>query len=68
MQRRRRNQKNRVDFSVREQRGVVAMQALDTEALARPVEFLGDGTARGDELGARHALREVLGMAAAEAS
>ncbi len=58
----------RVDVRLREQLAIVLVEAADAERVARPVEFLGDGAARGDQLGAGHAGREVLGMAAAHAA
>ena len=50
----------------REQLRVVAVAARDAERVARPGELLVDRAARGDERGARHALREILGVAAAQ--
>ena len=53
----------------REQLRVVARSTrCDAERVARPVELLADRAAGGDELGAGHALREVLGVAAAHAA
>ena len=68
MQRRRRDQEHRIDFRVGQHRRVVGVAARDAELLLRPGELFGDGAAGGDQLGARHALREILGVAAAQAT
>ena len=66
MQRGRCHQEHRVDARVGEQSRVVAVQPRHAER-ARCRELVVDRTAGGDELGARYALREVLGVPAAEA-
>src|SRR6185503_2666049 len=68
MQRRRRDQEYRFDFRVGQHRRVFGVAARDAELLLRPGELFGDGAAGGDQVRARRALREILGVAAAQAT
>ena len=64
MKRSRRDQEHGVDVVLREHRLVVRVEVPQPERISRPVELFGERTARGDEFNPRHALGEILRMAA----
>ena len=68
MQRRRRDQEYRVDVGLSEERRIIGVKIAHRQRVFRPGKLVGDRAARGDKLGRGYALREILGVAAAEAA